>query len=72
MLTDPASYRSVEAALNIFDAYKKVSPDSLVWSPPAIIKQLDDPGMTVGQVVKACQDDVGEFIKIREKYILYR
>jgi len=72
MLTDLRSYKSVEAALNIFDAYRKSSPDSLVWSPPALIKQLEEPGMTVEQVIKACQDDVTEFMKIREKYLLYR
>ena len=72
MLTDPAAYRSVEAAVNIIDAYRKTSPDSLVWSPPALIKKLDEPGMTVEQVIKACQDDVSEFMEIRKKYLLYR
>jgi uncharacterized protein YbbC (DUF1343 family) len=72
MLTDPAAYRSVEAALNIIDAYRKTSPDSLVWSPPALIKKLDEPGMTVEQVIKACQDDVSGFMELRKKYLLYR
>ena len=72
MLTDPSAYRSVEAAINIFDAYRKLSPDSLRWSPPAIIKKLEEPGMTVEQVVKACQDDIDDFLKIREKYLLYK
>jgi uncharacterized protein YbbC (DUF1343 family)/uncharacterized lipoprotein YddW (UPF0748 family) len=72
MLTDYKTYRSVETAINIFDAYRKLAPDSLSWSPPAIIKKLEEPGMTVAQVVKACQDDVAEFMKIREKYLLYR
>ena len=72
MLTDYAAYRSVETALNIFDAYRKASPDSLVWSPPAVIKRLEEPGMTVDSLVQACQDDVKEFMKIREKYLLYR
>jgi uncharacterized protein YbbC (DUF1343 family)/uncharacterized lipoprotein YddW (UPF0748 family) len=72
MLTDPGTYRSVEAALHIFDAYRKTNPDSLVWSPPPIIKRLEEPGMTVEQVIKACQDDVVDFMKIRGKYLLYR
>ena len=72
MLTDPAAYHSVEAALNIIDAYRKTSPDSLVWSPPKLIRQLDEPGVTVEQVIKACQDDVNEFMEIRQKYLLYR
>jgi uncharacterized protein YbbC (DUF1343 family)/uncharacterized lipoprotein YddW (UPF0748 family) len=72
LLTDFGSYRSVEAALNIIDAYKKTNPDSLIWSPPALIKHLDEPGMTIEKVIKACQDDVSEFMKIREKYLLYR
>jgi uncharacterized protein YbbC (DUF1343 family)/uncharacterized lipoprotein YddW (UPF0748 family) len=72
MLTDPSAYRSVEAAINIFDAYRKLSPDSLKWSPPAIIKKLEEPGMTAEQVVKACQDDIADFLKIREKYLLYK
>ncbi len=72
MLTEPAAYRSVEASLHIIDAYRKTNPDSLVWSPPAIIRKLNDPGVTVEEVVKACQDDVKEFIEIRQKYLLYR
>jgi uncharacterized protein YbbC (DUF1343 family) len=72
MLTDPSAFRSVEASLHIIDAYRKTSPDSLVWSPPALIRQMDEPGMTIEQVVKACQDDVSEFMELRKKYLLYR
>jgi len=72
MLTDPSSFRSVETAVNIIDAYRKTNPDSLSWNPPLIIKQLEEPGTTVGQVIKACQDDISEFMKVREKYLLYR
>ncbi len=72
MLTDPAAFRSVEASLHIIDAYRKTSPDSLVWSPPMLIRKLNEPGITVEDVVKACQDDVSEFMKQREKYLLYK
>lgn len=72
MLTDPAAYRSVEASLHIIDAYRRTNPDSLVWSPPEIIRKLDDPGVSVDDVVKACQDDVREFMETRQKYLLYR
>lgn len=72
MLTDPAAYRSVEASLHIIDAYRRTNPDSLVWSPPGIIGKLGDPGVSVEDVVKACQDDVREFMEIRQKYLLYR
>ena len=72
MLTDPAAFRSVEASLHIIDAYRKTSPDSLVWSPPMLIRKLNEPGITVENVVKICQDDVIEFMKVREKYLLYR
>ena len=72
ILTDPAAFRSVEASLHIIDAYRKTSPDSLVWSPPAIMRRLNEPGVTVQEVVKACQDDVKEFMETRQKYLLYR
>jgi len=72
MLTDYNTYRSVEAALHIIDAYRKTSPDSLVWAPPPTIKRLEEPGMTVEQVIKACQDEVSEFLEMRSKYLLYR
>ncbi len=72
MVTDPAVYRSVEASLHIIDAYNKNSPGSLVWSPPKLIKRLTDPGVTVEQVVKECQDDIREFMDVRKKYLLYR
>ena len=72
MLTDPAAFRSVEASLHIIDAYRKTSPDSLVWSPPQLMRKLNEPGVTVEEVVKACQDDVAAFMEIRQKYLLYR
>jgi len=72
MLTDYKTFRSVEAAVNIFDTYRKLSPDSLTWSPPLLLRKLEEPGMTVGDVVKSFQDDVTEFMKIRERYLLYR
>jgi uncharacterized protein YbbC (DUF1343 family) len=37
-----------------------------------LIRKLNEPGITVEDVVKACQDDVSEFLKIREKYLLYK
>lgn len=72
MLTDYHTYRSVEAALHIIDAYRKTNPDSLVWSPPPTIKRLDEPEMSVEQVIKACQEDVSEFVEMRKNYLLYR
>lgn len=72
MLTDLSSYRSVEAAVNIFDAYRKISPDSVIWSPPPAVRRLEEPGITVEEIVKACQDQVSEFLKVRDKYLLYR
>ena len=71
ILTDFSSYRSVEAAVNMIDAYQKTNPDSLVWSPPAIIKKLDEPGMTVEKVIEACQTEIEPFLEIRKKYLLY-
>ncbi len=72
MLTDPAAFRSVEASLHIIDAYRKTNPDSLVWSPPLLMRRLNEPGVTVEEVVQACQDDVKEFMEIRQQYLLYR
>jgi len=72
ILTDPAAYRSVAAAVNMFDVFRKQSPDSLKWNPPASLKLLEEPGMKVEDVLKASQDEVVEFMKIREKYLLYR
>ncbi|MBL1215416.1 MAG: DUF1343 domain-containing protein [Ignavibacteriae bacterium] len=72
MLTDYSKYRSVEAALHIIDAYRKTNPDSLNWSPPEIIKQLDEPGMTVEKVIENCQEQVKDFIELRRKYLLYK
>lgn len=71
MLTDYAAYRSVEAAVHIIDAYRKTNPDSLVWAPPAIIKRLDEPGMTVEKVIEECQAEIEPFLNIRSKYLLY-
>ncbi|MDX2444329.1 MAG: DUF1343 domain-containing protein [Bacteroidales bacterium] len=72
MLTDYSSYKSVAGALHIIDAYRKTNPDSLTWSPPPLIKQLEVPGITVEEVIDECQNDVSEFIEIRKKYLLYR
>ena len=72
MLTDYKAYRSVETALHIIDAYRKTNPDSLSWSPPAILKQLEQMDMTVGKVIENCQLEISDFIKERKKYLLYR
>ena len=72
MVTDYGAYRPVETSLHIIDAYRKTNPDSLVWSPPPLLRMLDEPGMTVKQVVEACREDVEEFLEIRSKYLIYR
>ncbi len=71
MLTDPEKYHSVATAIHIFDAYRKTNPDSLVWFPPDVIKTLDKPGMTVDEVVNACQEEIADFVEVRKKYLLY-
>jgi hypothetical protein len=43
----------------------------LVWTPPAIIKRLDEPGMTVEKVMEECQAEIEPFLEIRSKYLLY-
>ena len=72
MLTDYEAYRSVETALHIIDAYRNTSPDSLVWSPPPVLKCLDEPEMTVEDVIKDCQEEIFEFVELRKKYLLYQ
>ena len=71
MLTDYKAYRSVESALHIIDAYRKTNPDSLIWFPPEIIKNMDKSGMTVEKVIEECREDVAGFLEMREKYLLY-
>jgi uncharacterized protein YbbC (DUF1343 family) len=72
MLTDYGTYRSVGAAIHMIDAYRNTNPDSLKWSPPPIIKRLEEPGMTAEEVIEKCQEEVSEFIDKRRKYLLYR
>lgn len=72
MLTDPAEYRSVEAALHIIDAYRKNSPDSLKWKPPDILKRLEEPGMSVDEIVAESQEEIQDFVEKRRKHLLYR
>ena len=62
----------MEGAINIMDAYRKCSPDSLVVYPTSWLKYLDDPGMTADQMIKASRDDISEFMTVREKYLLYK
>ena len=72
MVTDFRNFRSVETSLHIIDAYRKTNPDSLVWSPPPVLKMLEEPGVTVKQVVEASQNEIADFMAIRQKYLLYR
>jgi uncharacterized protein YbbC (DUF1343 family) len=72
MLRDYGDFRSVETALHIIDAYRKLSPDSLNWSPPPILKRLEEPGMTVEKVIQESQEEIVDFLKIRSNYLLYR
>jgi uncharacterized protein YbbC (DUF1343 family) len=71
LVTDPAEFRAVQTALNILDAYRKENPDSLTWTPPETIRMLEKPGITVEAVNDACQQEVRDFIEIRQKYFLY-
>lgn len=71
LITDPHEFRSVKTALYLMDAYRRTSPDSLSWSPPEKIRLLERPGMTVDEVVEACQQEILDFIAIRKKYLLY-
>lgn len=71
MLTDYKEYRSVETALHIIDAYRKTSPDSLTWTPPRIVGDLQNPGVSVDSIVERSQEDIQEFLEIREKYLIY-
>lgn len=72
MLTDYQRFRSVETALHIIDAYRKFSPDSLNWSPPPVIKSLEEPGISVEDVLKGCRDEIDDFLQTRRNYLLYR
>ena len=36
------------------------------------MRKLNEPGVTVDEVVKACQDDVKKFMEVRQKYLLYK
>ncbi|MBN2417328.1 DUF1343 domain-containing protein [bacterium] len=72
ILTDYKAYRSVEAALHIIDAFFKTNPDSLNWSPPEILKRLEEPEMTVNMIVDACGKEVESFAGIRKKYLMYK
>ncbi|MBN2354526.1 DUF1343 domain-containing protein, partial [candidate division KSB1 bacterium] len=72
MLTDTKAYRSVEAAVHMFDAFRRTNPDSLRWSPPKTIKSLEHPGMTVEKVMQQCRDEVKDFVEMRRQYLLYR
>jgi uncharacterized protein YbbC (DUF1343 family) len=72
MLTDYGAFKSVETSLHILDAYRKFNPDSLSWSPPPLIRRLEEPGMTVEKVTEACQEEIGDFLQIRRNYLLYR
>ena len=71
LLTDPGKFRSVETALHIMDAYRKENPDSLTWTPPESIRQLENPGVTVERVVEVCQLEIRDFLAIRNQYLLY-
>ncbi len=72
MLTDYKKYRSVEAAVHIFDAFDKTNSGKLEWSPPKSIKTLDRSGVTVKDVLETCEKEVAGFKHTRKKYLLYR
>ncbi len=71
LVTDSHIFRSVKTTLYLMDAYRKLSPDSLEWTPPDIIRLLEKPGMTVEEVTEACQQEIRDFLAIRKKYLLY-
>lgn len=72
MLTDARAYRSVAAALHIFDAYRKAGTGELQWAPPEMVKQLEEPGRTVEDAVEACQAEISDFLEVRQQFLIYR
>ncbi|MCB0596122.1 MAG: DUF1343 domain-containing protein [Lewinellaceae bacterium] len=73
MLTDPAAYRSVATALHIFDAYRKAGSGTLQWAPPEVIRRLlERPGVMVEELVEDCQKEVEGFMRVRERFLMYR
>ncbi len=72
MLTDPTTYRSVEAALHIIDALRQSSPDALVWNLPERLQYLDDPNSDIATIVEQAQEQVAGFIEQRGEFLLYR
>jgi uncharacterized protein YbbC (DUF1343 family) len=71
ILTNYKTYRSVQSALHIIDAYRKTSPDSLAWSPPEPIQLMDEGKLSVDQIVSKCDDQISDFLNIRDKFLLY-
>ena len=59
-------------ALHIIDAYHKTNPDSLVWTPPAPINKLTEPGGNIEEIIGQCQDEISDFVDLRREYLLYR
>lgn len=72
MLTDYKAYRSVEAALHMIDAFRKTNPDSLQWSPPPMLKKLENPDTTIADIIAASKKEIEAFMAVREKYLLYK
>jgi uncharacterized protein YbbC (DUF1343 family) len=72
LITEPKQYRPVFTSLNILDAYRKSNPDSLTWSPPATVRLLEKPEITVAQIEEACRTEIRNFVEIRKKFLLYK
>ncbi len=79
-VTDPHSFRSVEFGLRTICAIKKIHPDKFRWRSPRspLIMFGDretveaiDRGETPEEIMEKWQDKLTQFLKIREKYLIY-
>jgi uncharacterized protein YbbC (DUF1343 family) len=80
-VTDERRFEAIRTAVTMLVVAKQTHPDVFAWRPDNFIDKLSgsarlrtmiDAGASVAEVTGAWRDELATFVRLREKYLIYR
>lgn len=76
-VTDRTAFRSLRAGLYLLSSLQKLFPKDFdisgidLWIGKKEVKEMIKKGADVDKIISGWEDDLNNFMKLREKYLLY-
>lgn len=68
---DPHNFRSVETALHVADAFRRVAGSRFVWNSGGPSRTQVMAGVPIDQIIASYEPELSQWMAVREKYLLY-